>query len=242
MKSEFRGFPPEALKFLRQLKRNNNREWFQAHKEIYELKIKAPMTELVLELGDTIQPLAPELFVEPKRALFRIYRDIRFSTDKSPYKTHVAAMFYPRVIPKNTGACLYFHIEPAEIMIAGGVYVPDSATQRALRQHIAGNWEEFQAITKERGFKKMFGGLQGERLVRLPSGYSADHPAIEVLRQKQFFVSRTEPPELAEDSKLFGRLLALFKAMLPLVQFLNVPLKSLHSGASDNAVGQSFMW
>jgi uncharacterized protein (TIGR02453 family) len=222
----FKGFPPEALRFLQQLKRNNNREWFLAHKEIYESKVKAPMVELVLALGQVVQQSAPEFFVHPKRAVYRIYRDIRFSADKTPYKTHAAAIFVPRGIPKNSGACLYFHIEPAEVLIAGGLYMPDAATLRAVRQHIAAHWEELRWITKQQNFKRLFGSLQGDRLVRPPVGYSADHPAIDILRQKQFYVSRTEPAELAEGPKLFPRLTALFAAMLPLVRFLNAPLKS----------------
>jgi uncharacterized protein (TIGR02453 family) len=126
----------------------------------------------------------------------------------------VAAIFVPRGIPKKTGACLYFHIEPAEVMIAGGVYMPDPATLRALRRHIADNWEELLAITNQRNFRKMLGNLQGERLVRPPSGFAADHAAIDVLRQKQFYVSLSDPVEIAEGPELFPRLLALFSAML----------------------------
>ena len=226
MTNGFEGFPPETLKFLRQLKRNNNREWFLAHKDVYELKVKAPMTELVLALGPVMQQSAPEFVVNPKRAIYRIYRDIRFSADKTPYKTHIAAIFVPRDIPKKSGACLYFHIEPAEALIAGGLYMPDPATLRTVRQHIAANWEELLSITNHRNFRKLFGNLQGDRLVRPPRGYPADHPAIDVLRQKQFFVSHTEPAELAEGQKLFPRLLLLFSAMIPLVRFLNKPLKS----------------
>jgi uncharacterized protein (TIGR02453 family) len=230
MTNRFGGFPPETLRFLRQLKRNNNREWFLAHKEVYELKVKAPMTELVLALGQAMVQFAPELIVDPKRAIYRIYRDIRFSPDKRPYKTHIAAIFVPWGIPKHTGACLYFHIDPAELMIAGGVYMPDPLTLRALRQHIADNWEDLRAITNQRNFKKMLGNLQGESLVRPPSGFQADHPAIDVLRQKQFYVAQTETAELAEGPDLFPRLLALFSAMMPLVRFLNVPLQSGNSG------------
>ena len=226
MTNGFEGFPPETLKFLRQLKRNNNREWFLAHKDVYELKVKAPMAELVLALGQAMQQSAPEFVVNPKRAIYRIYRDIRFSADKTPYKTHIAAIFVPRDIPKKSGACLYFHIEPAEALIAGGLYMPDPATLRTVRQHIAANWEELLSITNHRNFRKQFGNLQGDRLVRPPLGYPADHPAIDVLRQKQFFVSHTEPAELAEGPQLFPRLLLLFSAMIPLVRFLNKPLKS----------------
>jgi uncharacterized protein (TIGR02453 family) len=226
----FKGFPPETLRFLRKLKRNNNREWFLAHKDVYELRVKAPMTDLVLELGHTLQGIAPELIVDPKRALFRIYRDVRFSADKRPYKTNVAARFHFRGIPKDTGAGLYFHVEPAEIIVAGGVYMPDPATLRILRRHIADNWENLQAITNQRKFRKLLGDLQGERLIRPPSGFPADHPAINVLRQKQFYVMQTESAEIAEGPKLFPRLLELFSAMIPLMRFLNAPLKSLAIG------------
>jgi uncharacterized protein (TIGR02453 family) len=226
MTNRFAGFPPETLKFLKQLKRNNNRDWFLAHKDIYELKVKAPMTEFVFHLGLALHQFAPELIVDPKRAIFRIYRDIRFSADKSPYKTQIAAVFVPRGIPKNTGAALYFHIEPTQVMVAGGTYMPDPATLRILRQHIAAHWEDYAAITNQRRFKKMFGDVQGERLVRPPSGFSADHPAIDVLRMKQFYVVQTEPAELAEGPKLFPRLLTLFSAMIPFVRFLNAPLYS----------------
>jgi uncharacterized protein (TIGR02453 family) len=225
MMKGFGGFPPEALKFLRLLKKNNNREWFLAHKDLYEEKVKAPLVELVMALGGAMQQAAPELVVEPKRAIYRIYRDVRFSADKSPYKTHIAAIFVPRGISKNTGACLYFHVEPAEVIIAGGVYMPDSATLRALRGHIAANWESLKAITNHKNFKNLLGNLEGERLVRPPLGFPADHPAIDVLRQKQFYVARTEPAKLAEGPGLFPRLLSLFSAMLPLVRFLNAPLK-----------------
>jgi uncharacterized protein (TIGR02453 family) len=242
MTNGFGGFPPETLRFLRQLKRNNNREWFIAHKDVYEQKVKVPMTELVLALGEAILQSAPELVVDPKRVIYRISRDIRFSADKRPYKTRVAAIFFPRGIPKSTGACMYFHIEPAEVLIAGGVYMPDPATLRALRQHIAANWQDLLAIKNQRKFKKLLGNLQGERLIRPPSGFPADHPAIDVLRQKQFYVSQTEPAELAEGPKLFPRLLTLFSAMIPLVRFLNAPLKSLAIRASEGPFGRTLTW
>lgn len=127
MMKTFPGFPPEALRFLRQLKRNNNREWFRAHKEIFDLKVKVPMVEVVLALGGALQSFAPELITEPDRAIYRIYRDTRFSPDKTPYKTHIAAHFAPRGVAKHAGAGLYFHIEPSEALIAGGIYMPGSA-------------------------------------------------------------------------------------------------------------------
>jgi uncharacterized protein (TIGR02453 family) len=225
MTTGFAGFPKETLKFLRQLKRNNNRPWFLEHKDVYEDKVKAPMFDLVVTLGNAIQNLAPELIVDPKRSIYRIYRDIRFSADKRPYKTHVSAYFAPRGIPKGSGAGLYFHIEPKEVLAAGGVYMPDSAALRAIRQHIAAHSEDLRAILNQKNFKKLFGSLEGERLKRPPLGFPADHPAIDLLRYKQFYVAATDPPALAEGEKLFPRLLTLFAAMIPLVRFLNHPLK-----------------
>jgi len=226
MKNGFSGFPTDTLRFLRQLKRNNNREWFLAHKDLYESKAKDPMTELVLALGHELQQAAPELIVDPKRAIYRIYRDTRFSADKRPYKSHLAARFVPRGIPKNTGAGMYFHIEPNQVIVAGGVYITDSPTLRILRQHIADHWKHYRKITNQRSFRQLFGVVQGECLVRLPSGFSRDHPAIDVLRQKQFFVAQTKPAAFAEQPEFYPYLLELFSAMIPFVQFLNAPLQS----------------
>ena len=120
--------------------------------------------------------------------------------------------------------------------------MPDPATLKALRRYIAENWEELLAITNQRHFKKLFGNLQGERLVRPPSGFPADHPAIDVLRQKQFYVSVAEPAELAEGPKLLPRLLKLFPAMIPLVRYLNAPLKNTAIGNSDTFFGKKLTW
>ena len=120
--------------------------------------------------------------------------------------------------------------------------MPDSAALRAIRQYIAANWEELLAITNDRKFKRLFGELQGERLVRPPSGFPADHPAIHVLRQKQFYVSQSDPAELAEGPKLFARVSTLFSAMIPLVRFLNTPLESLNRGPSEDIFGRSTIW
>jgi len=225
MGAGFQGFPPEALRFLRQLKRNNNREWFLAHKQTYEEKVKAPMTELVTAVGGAMQGFAPEIESDPKKAIYRIYRDIRFSADKSPYKTHSAAFFAPRGMPKNSCAGLYFHIAPDELILAGGIYMPDAATLRSLRQYIAGQWEQLAAITESPGFKRLFGGLQGERLVRPPRGSPADHPAAELLRYKQYIVWVEHDPAFAETPKFFPSLLKHFAAMMPLVRYLNRGLK-----------------
>jgi uncharacterized protein (TIGR02453 family) len=225
MAGGFPGFPPEALRFLSQLRRNNNREWFLAHKNIYEQKVKGPMVELVQALGGAIQAFAPEMVVDPKRAIYRIHRDTRFSPDKTPYKTHIAALFTPRGIPKHAGAALYLHIAPEEVLIGGGVYMPGTEELRAIRRHIADHSEELRRILKRRDFKKWFGGLEGDQLVRAPKDFPPDHPAVDLLRYKQFLVSVVEPGKFAESPKLFSRVLVLFASMAPFVRFLNAPLQ-----------------
>jgi uncharacterized protein (TIGR02453 family) len=226
MAAGFAGFPPDALKFLRQLKRNNNRDWFLAHKELYEEALKGPLVNLVLALGGAMQSFAPEMIVDPKKAIYRINRDIRFSADKSPYKTHASAIFYPRGMEKNSSAVFYFHFSAQELLIAGGIYMPGSKELRVIRQHVADHPERLRAILNKKEFKKTFGEMWDERLTRAPMGFSPDHEAIDLLRYKHYLVSVTEKPEFVESPKLFPRLLTCFSLMVPLVRFLNEPLKA----------------
>ena len=171
MSDGFTGFPSDALRFLRQLKRHNNRPWFLKHRETYEQEVKAPMVQLVLALGREIRKFAPEMAVDPSRAIYRIYRDTRFSHDKSPYKTQIAAVFSPREFPKHTAAGLYFHVSPNEVEIAGGIYMPGSAELLAIRRHISEQPEKLRAILEGKEFKRLFGGLWGEQLSRVPRGF-----------------------------------------------------------------------
>ena len=224
MKENFPGFSPEALRFFVQLKRHNNRPWFVKNKETYEREIKAPMVSLVLAINAELRQLAPELVTDPKRAIYRIYRDVRFSADKSPYKTHSAALFAPRGFAKHACAGLYFHFASDELLVAGGVYMPGAKELFAIRNHIAANSTAFRKILSHRQLAPL-GGLQGDRLVRLPKGFAQDHPAADLLRYKQFLCWVTHPPEKALNTDLLPLLLQAFRALLPLVRFLNAPLK-----------------
>jgi len=224
MKSSLARFSPEALKYLVQLKRHNNRPWFLKNKETYEREIKQPMSSLVLALNAELRRLAPELVTEPKRAIYRIYRDVRFSPDKSPYKTHVAALFAPRGLGKHACAGLYFHFAPEELLLAGGVYMPGPKELLAIRNRIAGNPTAFRKILAHRQIASL-GGLQGDQLLRVPKGFAPHHPAADLLRYKQFLVWVTHPPELALGTDLLPLLTQTFRTLLPLVHFLNAPLK-----------------
>ncbi len=224
MKAPFGGFPPGTLHFLRRLKRNNNREWFLQNKATYEQEVKQPMLSLLEQLGTLLHGLAPELNTEPKRAMFRIYRDTRFSADKTPYKTQVAAHFQPRTPVKRSYAGLYFHVSPAEVLVAAGAYMPAPAELRELRNHIAAHGDRLRGILGEARLKKFYGPLQGEQISRPPRGFPADHLHLDLLRYKSYVVWVDRPPAVAQTKELFGFVVEGFIAALPLVRFLNSAL------------------
>src|SRR5579863_6977269 len=165
----FPGFPPEALKFLRGLERNNRREWFQPRKEIFETKVKAPMIDLVEAINAELPGFAPEHVNDPKKAIYRIYRDTRFSPDKTPYKTHIAAIFPRRGREKHASAGFYCGVSLEGIEVAGGIYMPGPQELLAIRTWLADRHAEFRKAAA--GPRKLMGGLQGESLQRIPKGF-----------------------------------------------------------------------
>jgi uncharacterized protein (TIGR02453 family) len=220
----FNGFPSEGLQFLKQLKRNNNREWFNEHKTTYEESVRKPMQQLVELLADELSKFAPEIQASPKTSLYRIYRDTRFSKDKSPYKTHVAAVFPPRALGKHEGAGYYFHISPGELLVGGGLYMPAAEDLKAVREALAREHRRFARILQNRSFRRMFGELTGERLSRVPRGFAATHPAAEYLRYKQFLAARQLPSESAASRNFSRTLIESFKTLHPFIEFLNEPI------------------
>jgi uncharacterized protein (TIGR02453 family) len=216
-------FRPEGLRFLRSLKRNNRREWFNAHRDDYEAHVRQPMLEIIASLAEDMRVFAPEIVVNPK-SMYRIYRDIRFSENKAPYKTHVAASFPTRGLPKHEGAGLYFHVSPDELWVGGGMYAPQTAQLHAVREHIAANVRRLRAIVESPAFRREFGKLDGERLQRVPRGFPKDHEAADYLRCRQFLAGREFAPAFATSPRFYGALVKAFKRAAPLIRFLNEPL------------------
>lgn len=219
-------FPAAALKFLRALKRNNDREWFRARKDQYERDVRGPMIAVVEQLAIDFKRFAPELVASPKHSLYRIYRDTRFSEDKTPLKTHVAAVFPWRGLAKHQGAGLYVEVTGAWVWAGGGMYAPETAHLVRVREHIASTWPEVRTIVADRRFREDVGTLEGSQLTRVPRGYPADHPAADFLRYRQFLAGREFPASLAASAEFYPTLLRTFKAVVPLVRFLNEPLAS----------------
>ena len=224
IRSQLPQFPAAGLDFLRKLRRNNRREWFLKNKQTYEEFVRQPMIELVTALAPEFATFAPEIVASPKVSLYRIYRDTRFSKDKSPYKTHVAAGFPHRSLEKNQGAGLYLHITPTEFLIGGGLYSPQSEDLAAVRHHISLHCKQLTAIISARPFRRLFVELSGEELLRVPRGFPSDHPAADFLRRKQFLAMRLLPASTVTTPQFGSIVLEAFRALHPLIEFLNEPL------------------
>jgi uncharacterized protein (TIGR02453 family) len=223
MKSAFSGFSPDALSFLRALKRNNRRDWFQPRKEKFETLIKTPMLELVESLNHRLMDFAPNYITPPQKSLYRIYRDTRFSKDKTPYKTHISAIFPRHTAVKREGAVLYFHFTEKELLIFGGVYSPDREELLAYRNLLAEHHEEFLELIANRDVKRLTNGLEGEQLTRMPKGFSEDHPAESLLRHRQWFLESTLDARILHSPRLISEMARRFAVMAPMVEFLNRP-------------------
>jgi uncharacterized protein (TIGR02453 family) len=218
-------FGKEALAFLTRLKRNNRREWFNARKDEYETVVRRPMLAIVERLAADMRRIAPELHVSPK-SIYRIYRDVRFSENKQPYKTHIAASFWPRDLGKGGGAGMYFHVAPDGVWIGGGMYAPETSQLHKVRERIAANLRQFRSIVEAPAFKRSLdGGLEGERLTRVPRGFPKDHEAAEYLRYRQFLAGKEFPARFATDAKFYGGMLDVYRKIAPLVRFLNEALQ-----------------
>jgi uncharacterized protein (TIGR02453 family) len=221
----FDGFPKEGLNFLKQIKRNNNREWFEKHKQDYENFVKLPMQSLIVSLRPHFARFAPEFDLNPKRSVFRIYRDVRFSPDKTPYKTHVAAHFVLRGRPKGfVGSGYYMEIAPGESYVGGGIYIPDGDQLKKIRKVIASRGEEFLSIVENKRFKKMFSPFGWSELKRIPKGYSEDHPMAEWLKCKQFFVGKAWTETQVMSPNFVDDVAGICEEISPLVRFLNSAL------------------
>ena len=229
-------FTPRTLAFLRALERNNRREWFHARKERYEAEVRAPMVALVERLAGDFAEFAPDLVANPRTSMYRPYRDTRFSANKAPIKTNVGAVFPHRLLPRHEGAGFYVEVAPHHVWFGGGMYMPSSALLYQVREHIAARHARLSRIVGSAAFKRAFGELGGEQLKRVPRGFAPDHPAAAFLKYKQFLAGHERPAEFAIRPGFYRALVAAFRTLAPLVEFLNEPLVTgLQSGALGRA-------
>jgi uncharacterized protein (TIGR02453 family) len=209
-----------TMQFLRDLAEHNDKPWFDANRPAYEAA-RAGFKELVSRLLERLAPLEPGL--EGQKAadcIFRLHRDVRFSKNKQPYKTHFGA-YFARGGRKSPYAGYYLHLEPGASFAGGGMWAPESPALRAVRQEIDYNPDEFRAIVEDKGFVKLFGSLEGERLKTAPQGFDTTHPLIDYLKLKSFTVGHPISDEAVTGKALEDTIVKVFSSITPLVLFLN---------------------
>jgi uncharacterized protein (TIGR02453 family) len=215
----------KSFSFLRLLKQNNNRDWYHANKNIYN--------DAKLEFEHVTEILLHEMLVNenslagliPKDCIFRIFRDVRFSKDKSPYKTNFGTFLTPGG-RKAGNAGYYLHIEPGESFIAGGIYMPPSPILKAIRQDIYDHIEEFKAIVSEIKKNSEFDGFFGEKLSGAPRGFPKDFPDIEFLKFKSYGLSKSLPDNEFSANDILQKIISDFKILQPFIQFINEAIKN----------------
>lgn len=217
-------FSEEALRFLRGLKRNNRREWFEARRAVYERELKAPMLTLIERLTEGMAEYAPAHVRPAARCLFRIYRDTRFSADKTPYKTHLGAWWARNGLEKTSGGGFYMHIGDTELVIAAGVYMPEKEQLLAIRRHLLQEHEQWKRLIDDKKLRRAFALHDPMALARAPKGFPAEHPAIEWIRWRQWGVTAHLPAETALRPNLVAEIEKRFRLATPMVNFLNAPL------------------
>ncbi len=211
----------ETVKFLKALKKNNSKEWFDQNRKSYE-QAKENYLDFVVEILGRMKKIDTSLVdLEPKQCVFRINRDVRFSKNKDPYKTNMGASF-SKGGKKIQCAGHYFHLEPGESFIGGGFWMPMAPELNKIRQEIDYNVEAFNKLINKKKFKDIFGSLsESEKLSRPPKGYEAENPAIELLKLKSFIVMTAVKDTEITSKELANKVVDHFETMMPLVDFLN---------------------
>ena len=215
---------PEGLAFLRGLARNNDREWFTPRKAVFEAELKEPMLAIIRKVTEAMTTFAPSFVRPAEKSLFRIYRDTRFSNNKLPYKTHVAAWWSAQGMEKTSGAGYYFQIDAKEVIIAAGAYMPEKDQLAAIRHWLLDHHAEFRKVLQTAAVRKTFSEFEGNALTRPPKGFPSEHPALDLIRCRQWGLSTTLPAEAALEPGFAATLIRHFKLAAPVVDALNTPL------------------
>ena len=211
-----------TLQFLKTLEKNNNRDWFNEHKDLY-LKAKEEVELFIENLIQEVAEFDEEILkIDPKKTVFRIYRDIRFSKNKTPYKKHFGASLGMKKGKKTSG--YYLHIEPGKSFLAGGIYQPEPSDLKEIRKEISASGQEFLAILENEAFRNNFRGLSVEqKLQRVPAGFEKDHPMAEYLKLKSFTVSHPISDEQLLSKEATKNFAKIFHSIKPLNDFLDLP-------------------
>ena len=221
-KQKFDGFPPSTLEFLRELAVNNNRPWFQENKGRYESEVLAPALDFITAMAPEIQKISPHYLAVAKRtggSLMRVYRDARFSKDKSPYKTNIGIQFRHFAGKDVHAPGIYFHVEPEEFFFGVGSWRPDSKALGRIRESISDSPNHWKKLIHKKKFKESY-ELVGDKLKRPPKGFNPEHPLIEDLKRKDFLALRNFDESLLYSKDLVPEVSKQFKAGKEFLEFL----------------------
>jgi len=226
MSEKFKAFEPSLFQFLRDLSKNNNREWFQANKPRYQSDVVKPVIDFVEAMMPRMEKISNAINVDPRAhggSMFRIYRDARFSKDKRPYKENVGCHFRHRAGKDAHAPGYYIHLEPGNVFFGGGVWLPPAPVLAKIREAIDANPKRWLSL---RNSKKLsvYGGIQGEALKNPPRGYAKEHPAIEDLKRKSLFVMHQVDESAVYDESFFNSVVKVYRDMAPLMEFLTTAL------------------
>ena len=215
---------PEALTFLRNLARHNDREWFKPRKAVFDAELKEPMLAIIRAVTGAMEGFAPDFVRPAEKCLFRIYRDTRFSANKLPYKMHVAAWWSRHGMEKTSGAGYYFHVSAKEVSIGAGAWMPDKEQLAAIRRWLLEHHAAFRKLMQRAAVRKAFDEFEGNALVRPPKGFPAEHPGMDLIRCRQWGLSVTLPAAAALEPDFAKVLIRHFRLAAPVVDALNTPL------------------
>jgi uncharacterized protein (TIGR02453 family) len=219
-------FRPEALTFLRNLAKHNDREWFTPRKAQFEAELREPMLAVVRKITDAMMDFAPNHVRPAEKSLFRIYRDTRFSSDKRPYKTHVAAWWSHQGLQKTSGAGYYFHVSAKEMVIAAGAYMPEKDQLAAIRHWLLDHHVQFRKLLQKPAVRRTFSEFEGNALTRPPKGFPSDHPALDLIQCRQWGLAATLPAKAALDKGIAATVIRYFRLAAPVVDALNTPISA----------------
>jgi len=209
-----------TFSFFNDLNENNNREWFQANKQRYETE-HGEFLDFVTDLIAAMSQVDPGIAaLNPKDTIFRIYRDVRFSKDKSPYKTHMGAHLVTGG-KKSGNAGFYIHLEPGGSFAGGGVWQPMPDKLKILRNEIYENLDEFKAIIGDPVFKETFSEIQGDQLINPPKGFPKEHPDIDLLKYKSYTVGKGFTDQFMQSGQSIKEVAKVFEVMAPFIKFIN---------------------
>ncbi|WP_198418677.1 DUF2461 domain-containing protein [Cryobacterium lactosi] len=231
-------FSEQTFDFLEELEHRNNREWFEEHRSVYETELKARMLEVIDAINLRLDAFAPDYLRPAPKAMLRIYRDVRFSNDKTPYKTHLAANWPRQGLEKTGGAGFFLQAGVHGVMVAAGAYSPGSPQLHAIREYLLDHHDEMRSLLAAPPVVRLAEPLEGRPLLRAPKGFPAEHPAADLLRVRSWALFARLPGDAALTDGFVDAVVARFEALAPLVDFLNIPLATVTPLEREAAAGR----